>query len=197
MAKKDNSHKGLSPVTKYRFWVGVCWLESMRPDWEEDIEDLFQGFPASYVIHNKDWDDGEPQQPRKLHVHIMLVYPNTTTYNAARRVFNTLSLPGKECCNKCEPVFGVRNKYNYLIHDTKKCAAIRARDIAAGRRLTKYLYSEDDRVHINGFDIGLYEQISTEDKTNIIFNMSFMLEDKVITNYADALRFFDDFGNPL
>ena len=72
-----------------KYWVGVGYPESMRPDWKEVIGETLQ-LPYAYCVHDKDKTGHNGD--RKEHVHIMIVFPNTTTYKHALSVMNGLSL---------------------------------------------------------------------------------------------------------
>ena len=54
-------------------------------------------------------------------MHLIVAFPNTTTYKHALNVMDLLSAEGKKAINKCEAVVGIRNVYDYLIHDTEDC----------------------------------------------------------------------------
>ena len=64
-----------------------------------------------------------------------------------------LSAEGKKAINKCEAVVGIRNVYDYLIHDTEDC-----------RKKGKEQYDPSERITGNNFDIGAYEQLGTAEK---------------------------------
>lgn len=137
-------------ITKARYWVGVLYPENMREDWENEIGDLLQ-LPYAYCVHDKDLDNDKDE--RKKHLHLIVVFPNTTTYKHALSVFEELSAAGKSCLNKIEAVINIRSKFNYLIHDTETC-----------RKENKYLYDKSERIVGNNFDIGSYEQVSAQEK---------------------------------
>ena len=66
---------------KAKFWVGICWIGSMIPDWKDRI-DLVLQMPYVYCVHDKDLDfHGDLKSP---HVHIMIAYANTN-----KRMINT------------------------------------------------------------------------------------------------------------
>jgi rubrerythrin len=177
-------------MPKNRYWVAVGYPESMIEDWQLKIDDLVQ-VPFAYCIHDKDVESNSNE--RKTHVHIILAFSNTTTYKHALEVFQTL---GK--INYCEPIYNIRNKYDYLIHATKKA-------ISDG----KYQYSEAERVTGNNFDIGSYEQISIGDKKRMLteikqfqrdneidnfYTLSCLIEDNFDSRYWDIL---DDYSGVL
>lgn len=88
-------------TTKARYWVGVGYPENMRADWQTSIGEVLQ-LPYEYCIHDKDVDGA--QDSRKTHVHIMVAFPNTTTYKAALSVFQGLSADGKQAFNTVQKV---------------------------------------------------------------------------------------------
>lgn len=154
---------------KARYWVGVLYPENMLADWESKIFDLIQ-LPFAYCIHNLDKDS--KSEHRKDHVHLIVVFPNTTTKKHALEVFDLLSAPGKKALNTIQACVSIRGSYDYLIHDTEGC-----------RKAGKDLYDKSARVLGNNFDIGCYEQISLEDKKKLRSELSRFILDNQIVNY--------------
>lgn len=154
---------------KNRYWVAVLYLENMIESWQLDIYDLLQ-VPFAYCIHNLDKDLNSDH--RKDHVHIMIAFANTTTYNHAMEVFSTLSAPGKQALNTCQPCYNVRSMYDYLIHNTEGC-----------KKKDKYLYPSSSRITGNNFDIGSYEQISIEEKNEICREIAHYIIESRCNNY--------------
>lgn len=142
----------MSGQMKSRYWWGVGYPESMAPDWQENIEEDIP-LPFAYGVHDKDVDSESDE--RKDHVHLIVVFPNTTTYKHALEVMNLLSADGKTAFNTVKPILNIRHAYNYLTHDTDTC-----------RKKGKYLYYEDGcrPTTGNNFDIGSYEQMSLDEK---------------------------------
>lgn len=153
----------MANVQKARYWTAVMYPESMVENWEEEIGDILQ-VPYAYCIHDKCVD--QQGEPRKNHVHIMIAFANTTTYKSAMSIFEKLGT-----VNKIERVHNVRHMYNYLIHDTETC-----------KKKGKYLYSQNERITGNNFDIGAYEQIGVADKEMIV---------KEICELIDVMNFQD------
>ena len=73
--------------TKAKYWWAVLYPESMIEDWEDKIAELVQ-LPFAYCVHNHCTD--ENGENRNVHVHLILVFPNTTTYNHALSVFQEI-----------------------------------------------------------------------------------------------------------
>lgn len=157
---------------KSRYWAAVCYPESMIPEWQAQIDDLIE-FPFAYCIHDLDRD--QKSEHRKDHVHIMVAWSNTTTRKAAKELMDRLSVPGRSCCPVIQSVHNVRRAYDYLIHDTEKC-----------RQEGKFLYPKSARVEGNGFDIGSFEQLSTEEKGEAAKEICRFCIDRRIENLSDV-----------
>ena len=102
---------------KARYWSAVTYPENMIDDWQVVCGDILQ-YPYCYCIHDKDHLSKSEEQ-RKVHVHWIICFPNTTTYNHALNIFKKLSKDGFDCVNKVEDINGIRNVYEYLIHNTE------------------------------------------------------------------------------
>lgn len=158
-------------TTKARYWVGVGYPENMRSDWRDVIGEVTQ-LPYAYCVHDKDVDGDEDD--RKEHVHILLAFPNTTTYKAALAVLQELSAPGAKAFNTVQKVNNVRFMYNYLIHDTED-----------SRKKGKHQYEPKERITGNNFDIGNYEQLSLDEKNSILVELEKLIFSEGLYNYAD------------
>ncbi len=154
--------------TKVKLWEGICYPENMREDWKDEIDDILQ-VPFAYAVHDIDHDT--KSKHRKTHAHIIVVWGGNTTRKAIINVLNRLSAEGKKCCSTAEPVNNIRHAYDYLIHDTASC-----------RKKGKELYPVEARVEGNNFDIGALEQLSTEDKQEMLFELiGFIMREKFET----------------
>lgn len=156
---------------KAKYWAVVMYPENMRSDWQDCIDEVLQQ-PFAYCIHDKDFD--EKLEDRKTHVHIMVAFPNTTTYKHAMQVFSGLNDFGKSAFNTCEVVNNVRFYYDYLIHDTDN-----------SRKKGKYQYSKEERITGNNFDIGSFEQISLAEKKRMRMELAQVIIKQNFTNYMD------------
>lgn len=167
---------------KARYWNGVLYPENMIENWEDEISYILQ-IPYAYCIHDKDKNNDGTD--RKTHIHIIIVFPNTTTYNHALSVLNELSKDGTSAINKVERTKNIRFSYDYLIHNTDDC-----------KKKNKYLYDISERITGNNFDIGAYEQIGLVEKNEIFVELSEAIRKNGFTNYMDFYEFvvdtFDD-----
>lgn len=164
------SQREFNPKEKYRYYVAVLYPESMIDDWIDNIGDTLE-YPYCYCVHDKDSDghDGD----RKVHVHCIIAFNNTTTWNHALNVFKRL----QPNCTYCQPVLSVRHMYDYLIHNTEDC-----------KKKNKHLYDVAERICGNHFDIGSYEQISLEEKEDMLFELCDYIMDNNIENFMTFYR---------
>lgn len=156
---------------KARFWVGICWVDSMVDDWKEKL-DLALQIPYCYCVHDQDINfHGDAKAP---HVHIMVSYANTTTEKNVLSMFNELSKEGSQCCNKVFRVRGVRYMYSYLIHDT-----------AQAKKQQKHLYSPSERVEGLGWDTGAFDQMQQTDRLSCVIEIAEEIRTNNLQTYVD------------
>lgn len=158
-----------------KYWVGVLYPENMVDNWQDEIGDILE-VPFAYCIHDKDMDDAEDE--RKAHVHLILAFPNTTTYKNAFSVFSKLNAEGRISVNFIEKIINIRQKYEYLIHNTDTC-----------RKKGKHLYDAKERIIGNNFDIGSFEQISIAEKNLMLKELCDVI---VKNNYTNFIDFYMD-----
>ena len=166
--------------SKARYWVAVCYPENMREDWQDVIDELLQ-VPYVYCVHDKD-TTSKDEEDRKVHVHIMIAFSNTTTYKNALSIFKTLNAEGKDAVPTCQKVNNVRWMYDYLIHDTENA-----------KKKNKHQYDPAERISGNNFDIGAYEQISEADKKVMRREVREIIKSECITNFMDLMEYVDCF----
>lgn len=148
----------------------------MNPSWRSDVYRVLEGVPFAYCIHDKDIDS--ETKDRKVHVHFLVVLPANTTDKYITKVFNEgLSLPGKTAFIQARPALTVRGAYDYLIHKTESA-------IVSG----KYQYPEVDRVCGNNFDIGLFEQVSLEEKKSFRNELVFYIHEQNFTTFRSFMN---------
>lgn len=161
----------MAEINKARFWNGVLYPENMLPDWESKIGDILE-IPYSYCIHDMDLEkDGDD---RKIHVHIIIAFPNTTTKKHAFNVFDLLSADGKHCLSQCKAVISIRGSYDYLLHDTE-----------TAKKDGKFQYPKASRITGNNFDIGAYEQLGVAEKNDMCMELCTAIMEECICNFGD------------
>lgn len=164
-------------TAKGRYWWAVLYPENMIEDWEDHIDDLLQ-IPYEYCIHDKDLVN-DPDEQRKVHVHIIIAFSNTTTYKNAFNTFDRLSKVGKNALNKCEQIVSIEYAHKYLIHDTDKC-----------REKNKHLYAQEERKAGNLFDIGAYVQLNRAEEEEIFNDIVNTLYECCFDCFVDLDRYF-------
>lgn len=186
MSKSNGSHeKTGAPINKARYWWAVLYPENMVEGWQDDLADLVQ-VPFAYCVHSKDTD--AKSEHRKDHVHLIIVFSNTTTRDHAMAVFGQL---GAKAVNTCQAIINIRHAYDYLIHDTPTC-----------EKAGKHKYDPSERITGNNFDIGSYEQVGQAEKNEMLREMLDYIRDNQIPDFmtfyiecphlADA-QYFDVF----
>ena len=163
----------MATIEKARYWQAIMYPENMIENWRDVIESVFQ-VPFAYCVHDKDIDGNKDK--RKEHIHVILAFSNTTTYNNALRIFKTIEKVGKSAIpnDKIQQVNSIRKAYDYLIHNTED-----------SKKKGKYLYDKSERITGNDFDIGNYEQISLAEKNNMCKELCDYIVINTITNFAD------------
>lgn len=169
-----------NPKVKVRYWWGILYPENMIENWKDQIEDVLQ-LPFCYCVHDKDLLR-DPDEQRKVHLHLIIAFPNTTTYKHACEVFNRLSAPGRSCIpagKGAEALVSIEYGYDYLIHDTDKC-----------RREGKYQYPREERICGNNFDIGAYIQLSKAQEKEIFNDIIDTIYQCCFESFMEVDRFF-------
>ena len=162
-------------INKARYWIGVLYPENMIDNWEEEIGDIVQ-VPYAYCVHDADLTGKEEE--RKVHVHLILVFSNTTTYSHALNVFKLLSKPGFNAINTCQAVVSIRGSYDYLIHDTE-----------TAKKHNKKQYDSSLRITGNNFDIGSYEQLGIAERNDLCNELCNIIISEKFTNFTDFYEF--------
>lgn len=151
----------------------------MIPDWADKCYNILEN-PFAYCIHNNTLCPDSTSEYRKEHIHWLYEYPNTTTANCIRRIFDRLSYPGKHCVVMPKSSSNALQAYNYLIHDTEGC-----------RIEGKELYDKKYRVEGNGFDIYRVLQHSEDYKEEVINSLEKFIQDFKITNFLKLNKALD------
>lgn len=125
---------------KRKYWLFEIYPDSAPTDFKNIIKEA--GLPVALSpLHDKDLkEDGTP---KKAHYHILVAYPNTTTYN------NALNFAKKFGANIVIPCDSVKGSYEYQVHKNNP---------------EKYQYNDSDRQLFNNFDIDALITPSMEEK---------------------------------
>ena len=166
-----------SAKSKARYWQAVGYNENFVDNWQAVISERFQ-VPFAYCVHDK--DQNKNGDHRKIHTHIIIAFPNTTTENFALMVFKSIQKDGCSAYpnDKIQQVFDIGNAYDYLIHDTED-----------SRKKGKFQYDKSERICGNNFDIGKYEQLGKTEKISMIKELADVIIANNYTNFADFYQY--------
>lgn len=164
-------------INKAGVWLAVSYPENMRERWQEEAEEILQGLPFAYCVHDKDKDT-------ITHVHWMIDFRGigrgTTTRKHATEVVNLLSDEGKVCCPGVEACLNAEYAYEYMIHNTEKAM-----------KDGKHLYKPSERIESATFDIQRLVKISEERKQEMAKELCDWVVDR---NFQDMRTFYIEFN---
>ena len=185
-----------------RYWTAILYPEHLIDGWQYKIQDLLE-VAYCYCIHDKDTLKDHKDEldlftnckddlvleldkskslivseayKRKVHIHIIVAFANTTTYKHALKVLNRLYIDNS--LKYVKQVINIRHIYDYLIHDTDKC-----------REDGKHLYDRLERKEGNNFDIGAFEQISIAEKKKMLRELQLLIIKEGFTNFLDFYKY--------
>ena len=113
--------------------------------------------PYEYCIHDKDLVN-DPDEQEKLHVHIIIAFPNTTTYKYAVKLSQS-SLQKERVASAPErerSIVSIEYAHKYLIHNTKSAKEKENTSIPQKKGISG-----------NMFDIGAYIPVSKSEEDEI------------------------------
>lgn len=173
-------------INKACIWLAVTYPENMVEGWQDKAEEIMQGLPFAYCIHDKDKSghDGD----RKTHVHWIFDFTSgsrgTTTRKHALDMVNLLSATGKICCPGVEACLNIGYAYDYLIHDTPKAI-----------KDEKYQYPAEERITSSTFDIERYIKLSEEIKLEMAQELcDYAVEHKIKDSATFYIHLKNHFG---
>lgn len=171
-------------INKASVWLGITYPENMIDGWEQQAEEVLQGLPFAYCIHDKDKkghvSKDNPEGDRKVHVHWMLegrlATGGSMTRKRAVEIFNLFSKPGTKCCPGVEACINPAYAFEYLRHNTEKAQSD-----------GKHLYSVDEVKESAAFDITRLVKISEERKQEMFVELCDLIVDR---NMQDMRQFY-------
>lgn len=163
-------------VKKKRKWIFILYPESMPENWFEIIQQT--GLEACVSpLHDKDTDveDGK-LVPKKAHYHVYVKYDGPVTKNVVMQLVESLNASHPVPCES------VRGQYRYFIHlDNPE----------------KFQYDIKDMLHINGFDIREYVDLTKTEVVKIKKELQIFIRENNIFEYSDFMDHLadDDIGS--
>lgn len=154
-----------NPNEKGRYWAGLIYPgDSCPEDWQEQMRQSGLEILVS-PQHDQDIADASTGQLKKVHRHVIAMWPNTTTRRNAQKFFAKFNGP-KTILRLENP----RGMARYLIHmdDPEKAQ-----------------YSPEDVLQFNGAD---WQAIAIpEDEGSMYLDVKHMIEDHNVRGYFDLL----------
>lgn len=124
----------------------------------------------------------EPQF-KKPHYHVIYVAKNNVTADSVRKKIQ-LKL-GNQAIAKVQIIAtSVRNAYLYLTHESVDAVAKK-----------KHVYSKNDIVLLNNFDVDRYDELDAADKKDMLNTIIDIIKIKGIKNIIDLELFIDEDGD--
>lgn len=148
---------------KSRNWTFLVYPESAPENWE----DILMGCTYCYCLHDKDVNK-DTGKLKKAHIHVLLAFDGTTTYNAVKDLTDRLNSPIPQ------PARSLRGMIRYLIHADNK---------------NKYHYNREDIVSV-GMDQEI-EQAFTPKKTDEDKKNDHVTERKKLVHIIDSENLID------
>lgn len=146
----------------------MLYPESAPSDWRDKLQET--GLPiAISPLHDKDINpDGTP---KKAHYHIILCYSGPQTFNAVKTFCNGLNQPRPQALE------AVKGYYRYFTHMDNP---------------EKAQYSEEDIIHVNGFNIMDYITLTSAEVSVLKREVQNFIRDNNILEYCDLLDMLMD-----
>ena len=148
-----------------RNWLGVVYPESAPEDWREILDNMRLTWLEG-PLHDRDVNaNGEPKKP---HIHIILMYSTQTSQNAVNEVLGLINAPIAIACRN------TRAAIRYLIHADNP---------------EKAQYSKEDVKAHGGAVIGKALDPTPVDKATAMKEMCAWVLENDIIDFADLLEF--------
>lgn len=181
---------------KSRYFTCLFYPESLPDEWVGSLQDSGYAIAIS-PLHDSDvvekkYENLTPEQKaifdsngvvyKKSHYHAIIVASNPVTSDAVRRKLQRLLCP--DAINKVAVIrTTVGNVYAYLTHESRDAIA-----------KNKHVYSSDDIVLINNFDVDRYDVIDKEEKDALFYLSLDLIRAKKFMTLIDFYNFVDAEG---
>ena len=149
---------------KSRGWITLVYPESEVKNWQGILAQIGQQCIIS-PLHDKDYNQGEEQEQKKPHYHVLLLWDGPTTYKNAKRVVDIIGGVG------CFAAMSIRGCVRYWCHlDNPEKAQYNIEDIVqiGGIDIEDILLSKSDE------DIMLEEIFRTIREYNFLIYADFV-----------------------
>ena len=167
MEKEEKKKEG-----KERYWAFIMYEDSRPENWREILEETMLPIAIS-PRHDMDIKDEETGEVKKPHYHVIVCFNGPTTYKRA------MEIAGSVGANTVKRILSVKGMYDYFTHKWND---------------NKAKYSEEDIIHINGFNIleyGLTNREIERMKREIVR----IIKERNIKEYCKLYDIFNEENN--
>lgn len=158
--------KSNKEVEKGANWTFLVYPDSAPKNWIDILQETGCELAIS-PLHEFDIDDEESGELKKPHWHVILVYPNTTTFNTIKKIVDKVNAPIPKLLNS------VKGMWRYFTHMDHP---------------HKYQYKVDDIRYLNGFDVDKYNPMSLTQKYKIKKEIFQYIKNNNINYYVELLE---------
>ena len=153
-------------MEKNRNWTFLIYPESAPNDWFEILQNTGLPFAVS-PLHDKDFNPTGDQ--KKPHYHCVVCFPGPTTFNKVNT--DICALLNSPIPKRVLSVVGI---YRYFTHRDNP---------------EKYQYNESDIRVSNGFDIGEYNSLTTNQIILLMKELQILIIQKKFTEYCQLMDY--------
>lgn len=159
MAKDETKQKGAH-------WTFLVYPDSAPKNWIDILTETGCEIAIS-PLHEFDIDNEESGELKKPHWHIILSYPNSTTYNTIKAITDKTNSPIPKLLNS---VKGMLRYFTHMDHPHK------------------HQYKKEDIQLLNGFEMDKYVPLTLSQKYKIKKDIFQYIKDHKIKYYVELLE---------
>lgn len=159
--RSDGNYKPvyIDDEPKGRNWSFIVYLDSAPADWIKQMQNTGLAFAVS-PLHNKDFNPDNI--PKKVHYHMIVSYPNTTTYSSISGLRNITKGPFPILCRS------VSGMYAYFTHKHNP---------------EKHPYDAKDIQRFNGWE----KTLESHEVNALMEELTLFIFDEDITEYSELM----------
>lgn len=149
---------------KAKYWGMILYPESAPKNWKDILTKTGCEIAIS-PLHDMDSDE-ETGELKKAHWHLIIKYPNSTTYNNVLTLCNELNAPIPQS------IGNIKGAFRYFTHQDNP---------------EKFQYKFDDIVYLNGFDVGSCNKLGSTEIYQIKHDINEFLKENHLYDYTDIM----------
>lgn len=159
---------------KARTWAMIFYPESLPAEWEQIVQSW--GHPVAISpLHDADiYETGDLKgETKKPHYHVLLRYPNCTTFNKIKQYTDELNQPIPQVCDS------IKYAYEYFTHKNAP---------------NKHQYTEEDIKVINGFALRDYVTETRTERGGLRTSVFQVINESKCKEFCDLIDILIDSG---